>query len=196
MKIRMIAMAGIGVISLAGCGSAVSTSAPATAATSQPAAVASHPPATTQAAPVATPSTTPVISTSAPDTAPSTTTLWCGTRNVNIYPTLSAWKTSGGGYNIIYAFMQTTSYIEMPQQVVENPWGSYAVQLCGEVLDANAYPPPVDQSTFASAMSGFLRASQILHATPDASAVSAARPYLNSGTAELNAFRAATGINE
>ena len=61
---------------------------------------------------------------------------------------------------MIYAFMQTTSYIEMPQQVDENLWGSYAVQLRGEVLDAAEYPPPVDKSTFAAAMSDFLHLSR------------------------------------
>jgi hypothetical protein len=200
MKIRMIAITGIAMMSLAACGSAISTSAPAATSTSRPAAVASHPATTTPAAQVTTPAvsatTAPATPTSAANTPPATTTVWCGTGNVNIYPTLSAWETSGGAYNMIYAFMQTTSYIEMPQQVVESPWGSYAVQLCGEVLDAYEYPPPVDKSTFAAAMSDFLQASQILHATPDASAVSAARPYLNSGTTELNAFRSATGINE
>jgi hypothetical protein len=38
--------------------------------------------------------------------------------------------------------------------------GTYAVQLCGEVLDAAEYPPPVDKSTFAAAMPGFLQRMQ------------------------------------
>jgi hypothetical protein len=38
--------------------------------------------------------------------------------------------------------------------------GTYAVQLCGEVLDAAEYPPPVDKSTFAAAMSDFLHGMQ------------------------------------
>jgi hypothetical protein len=38
--------------------------------------------------------------------------------------------------------------------------GTYAVQLCGEVLDAAEYPPPVDKSTFAAAMSDSLQRMQ------------------------------------
>jgi hypothetical protein len=49
--------------------------------------------------------------------------------------------------------------------------GTYAVQLCGEVLDAAEYPPPVDKSTFAAAMPGFLQRMQA-HAPASSSALS------------------------
>jgi hypothetical protein len=206
MKIRMIAVAGIGTIGLAACGSAASSTAADTTTTSHPA-VASQPPATASAASVTTPESTPTVAspTAAPATTPTTTAaspgtvktvaLWCGSENAYAYPGLSAWETASG-YNTIDAIKRTTAYIESTQQVQANPWAVYAYQLCSEVLSADGYPPPVDQSTWASAMSDFLQASQILHSTPGASAVSTARPYLNSGTTELDKFLAAAGISE
>jgi hypothetical protein len=202
LKMRMIAIAGVGMISLAACGSATSTSAPATATTSQPA-VASHPPTTASAVPVATatvlsPTTAPAtVPTTAPATPGSvkTVTLWCGSGNIYAEPSLSAWE-AGPGDNTIDTIKRTTAYIESAQQVQANPYAVYAAQLCGEVLYAEGYPPPVDQSTWAAAMSDFLQASQILHSTPGAPAVSTARPYLNSGTTELDKFLAAVGISE
>ena len=204
MKLRMIAIAGVCMTGLAACGSASSSSTAAsttTTTTSHPAA-ASNPPATAAAAPVTTPASLPPTTAPAitPTTAsasagsPKTVTLWCGSGNVYAYASLSEWAASIGD-NTIDAIKRTTAYIESTQQAQANPWAVYAVQLCGEVVSADAYPPPVDQSTWASAMSDFLQASQILHSAPEASAVSTARPYLNSGTTELKAFLAATGIN-
>jgi hypothetical protein len=205
MKLRMIAIAGVCMTGLAACGSASSSSAAAsttTTTTSHPAA-ASNPPATAAAAPVTTPTSLPPTTAPAitPTTAsasagsPKTVTLWCGSGNVYAYPSLSEWEAAIGD-NDIDTIKRTTGYIESTQQVQANPWADYALQLCAEVVAADRYPPPVDQSTWASAMSNFLQASQILHSAPEASAVSTARPYLNSGTTELNAFLAASGIPE
>jgi hypothetical protein len=203
MKIRMIAIAGMCMIGLAACGSAASTSAPATTTTttaSHPA-VASPPPTTAAAAPVDTPAspspttapaTTPAAASATPGSV-KTVTLWCGTQNLYTQPSLSTWE--NGGDDTIDDIKRTVAYIESPQ-VQANPWAVYALQLCGEVLSADAYPPPVDQSTWASAMSDFLQAADILHSAPGAPAVSTARPYLNSGSTKLNAFLAAVGISQ
>jgi hypothetical protein len=201
MKIRMIVIVGIGIIGLAACGSAKSSSA-ADTTTTHPA-VASHPPTTASAAPVTTP--TLASPTTDPATAPTTAaatpgsvktiTLWCGSGIVYAEPSLSLWE-NGSGYNTIDAIKRTTAYIESAQQVQANPYAGYAAQLCGEVLSADGNRPPQDQSAWASAMSDFLQASAILHSAPGVSAVSTARPYLNSGTTELNAFLAAVGISQ
>ena len=196
MKIRVIAIAGVCMIGLAACGSAKTISAPTTTTTTSHPAVASHPPTTISAAPVAAPTSLPPTTATATPGTVKTVTLWCGSGNLYIEPTLSAWETAGGGYNTIAGIKQTTGYIESTQQVQANPYPVYAAQLCGEVLAADGNPPPVDQSTFASAMSDFLQASQIMHSTPGAPAVSTARSYIKSGTTELNAFLAATGISE
>jgi len=205
MKIRMIAIVGVGIIGLAACGSAKSSSA-ADTTTTHPA-VASHPPTTASAAPAATQVTTPTFAspTTDPATTPTTAaatpgpvktiTLWCGSGLVYTEPSLSVWE-NGSGYNTIDAIKRTTAYIESAQQVQANPYAVYAAQLCGEVLSADGNPSPQDESAWASAMSDFLQASQILHSASGASAVSAARPYLNSGTTELHAFLAAVGISE
>jgi hypothetical protein len=201
MRIRIIVIVGIGIIGLAACGSAKSSSA-ADTTTTHPA-VASDPPTTASAAPVTTP--TLASPTTDPATTPTTAaatqgsvktiTLWCGSGIVYAETSLSAWE-NGSGYNTIDAIKRTTAYIESAQQVQANPYAVYAVQLCGEVLSADGNRPPEDQSAWASAMSDFLQASTILHSAPGASAVSTARPYLNSGTTELNAFLAAVGISQ
>jgi hypothetical protein len=202
MKIRMIAVAGIGTIGLAACGSAASSTAANITTTSHPA-VASQPPTIAAATPV----TTPAVAspTTAPATTPTTAaaipgpvktvTLWCGSTNLYAESSLSVWE-NGSGYNTIDAIKRTTAYIESAQQVQANPWAVYAAQLCGEVLSADGNPPPEDRSAWASAMSDFSQASQILHSAPAASTVSTARPYLNSGTTELDAFLAAAGISQ
>ena len=201
MKIRMIVIVGIGIIGLAACGSAKSSSA-ADTTTTHPA-IASRPPTTASAAPVTTPTlaspttdpaTTPTTAAATPGSV-KTITLWCGSGIVYAEPSLSLWE-NGSGYNTIDAIKRTTAYIESAQQVQANPYAVYAVQLCGEVLSADGNRPPEDPSAWASAMSDFLQASAILHSAPGASAVSTARPYLNSGTTELNAFLAAVGISQ
>jgi hypothetical protein len=205
MRIRIIVIVGIGIIGLAACGSAKSSSA-ADTTTTHPA-VASDPPTTASVAPVATPVTTPTLAspTTDPATTPTTAaatqgsvktiTLWCGSGIVYAETSLSAWE-NGSGYNTIDAIKRTTAYIESAQQVQANPYAVYAVQLCGEVLSADGNRPPQDQSAWASAMSDFLQAATILHSAPGASTVSTARPYLNSGTTELDAFLAAVGISQ
>jgi hypothetical protein len=82
---------------------------------------------------------------------------------------------------------------------IENPSTSAAAEvvlsesLCGEVLNAEEVPPPVDQSTYASAMSDFLHASEILRALKGYPAGGSAVPDLNSGMTQLNAFLTAVG---
>lgn len=209
MKLRMIAIAGICMAGLAGCGSAAITSAPTTSATSHPA-VASPPSATTVATPVTSPTplaptttpAAPVTSSAAlvPPTPGTATiaTLWCGAVfGVINAPSLSVWETGAYGYD--GAFVTTIPNIKASVADIENPSTSAAAEivlsqsLCGEVLNAEEVPPPVDQSTYASAMSDFLKASLILRAAGGYPAGGRARTDLNSGMTELNAFLTAIG---
>jgi hypothetical protein len=112
-------------------------------------------------------------------------------------PSLSVWKTGAYGYDA--AYVVGIPNIKTTVALIENTGTPAATEaaaggsLCGEVVDADEHPPPVDQSTYASAMSDFLHASKILHALRGYPAGGHARPYLNSGITELNAFLTAIG---
>jgi hypothetical protein len=209
MKIRTIAVAGICMTGLAACGGGTSTSASTTPAAS-PSAVASQAAATTPAAPATasgplaptTTATAPGASSTAivPPTPGTATiaTLWCGSVSglVNA-PSLSVWETGPYGYNS--AYFTDIPNIQGTVASVENASTSAATEvasagsLCAEVQAADEHPPPVDQSTYAAAMSDFLQASETLHAAEGYPAGGKARPYLEAGTKELNAFLDAIG---
>lgn len=210
MKIRAMVIAGICTTGLAACGAAASTSTAANTATSHPA-VASQPPASTPAAPVATPtSLAPASTPTAPVTASAslvpptpgtatTATLWCGpVYGVINAPTLAAWESGAYGYDayttVIPNVKGTTAAIENMGTLSSGV--PLAEALCFEVRGGDADLPPVDQTTYADAMSDFLKASEVLRTLPGqtvSTAVSTTRPYLNSGMAELNAFLSAIG---
>lgn len=194
MKVRMIAIAGICMTGLAACGSAASSSAPITTATGHPA-VASQPPATTPAASVTAPAS---LVPPTPGTA-TVAALWCGpVFGVFTAPNLSSWESGAYGYDayttVIPNIKTTTAAIENLDTLSSGI--PLADGLCGEVQSADEDLPPVSQATYAAAMSDFLKASEVLRTLPGGSistVVSATRPYLNSGMAELNTFLSAIG---
>jgi hypothetical protein len=210
MKIRTIAVAGICMTGLAACGGGTSTSASSTTPAASQSAVASQAAATTPAAPATAsgplaPTTTPTapgaVSASlvppTPGTA-TTATLWCGSVfGVVNAPSLSVWETGPFGYNT--AYFTDIPNIQGTVASVENASTSAATEevsgavICAEVQTADEHPPPVDQSTYAAAMSDFLQASETLHAAEGYPAGGKARPYLEAGTKELNAFLSAIG---
>jgi hypothetical protein len=113
-------------------------------------------------------------------------------------PSLSAWESGAYGYDayttVIPNIKGTTSAIE--NMDILSSGIPLAQALCFEVQSGDADLPPVNQTTFADAMSDFLKASKVLHTLPGqtvSTAVSATRPYLNSGIAKLNAFLSAIG---
>jgi hypothetical protein len=112
-------------------------------------------------------------------------------------PSLSVWETGPYGYNS--AYFTDIPNIQGTVASVENASTSAATEvasagsLCAEVQAADEHPPPVDQSTYAAAMSDFLQASETLHAAEGYPAGGKARPYLEAGTKELNAFLDAIG---
>jgi hypothetical protein len=204
MKIYAVAIAGICLTGLVACSSATSTSA-----ASQPA-VASRPPATTPAAAVSSASSPPsAVASAAQATAqasvapptPGTATiaaLWCGpVQGVIHVPSLSAWETGPSGEDD--AYVTDIPNFKTSVAGIENPNTSAASEaagggtLCGEVQSAEEEPPPVDESMYATAMADFLQASEVLHALAGYPAGGRARPFLDSGLTELNAFLKAIG---
>jgi hypothetical protein len=201
MKIWSIAVAGICVAGLAACGSAASTSA---TAASHPA-VASNPPASATTAPVSAPASgPPTITPTAPET-PGTATaavLWCGSViGVRTASSLTVWETGSGGADDAYVDvlpeLKTGAAVLLNPSTAAATVAAYSGSLCSEVLEAHEEPPPEALTDYNAALSDLLQATQVLHtgitAGNEPAALNAARPYLNTGLTELNAFLTAIG---
>jgi hypothetical protein len=117
--------------------------------------------------------------------------------DVTTAPSLSVWETGSGSDD---AYVDTIPNLKGTVAAIENPGTPAAEEqqlgasLCGEVIDADQQPPPVDGSTWSAAMTEFAAASKILHTGADGyPAGGQAQSDLASGMTKLSAFLAAIG---
>jgi len=120
---------------------------------------------------------------------------------VRTAPNLTVWETGSGGADD--AYVNVIPELRTGAATILNPStaaaavAAYSGSLCSEVLEAREEPPPAALGYYNAALSEFLQASQILHtgitAGNEPAALNAARPHLNTGITELNAFLTAIG---
>jgi hypothetical protein len=114
---------------------------------------------------------------------------------------LTVWETGSGGADDVYATvipeLKTGAAALLNPSTAAATVAAFAGSLCSEVLEAHEEPPPEALGDYNAALSDFLQASQVLHtgiiAGNEPAALNAARPYLNTGVTELNAFLTAIG---